>query len=323
MKLLIDQIWFRLLGPLVYGFLLYILIMVIPNSFDYLGEDYLLRDQLGMSLLALLLLEGQRIIFYFLERRFELEANTYLRIFLQLGLSFGLALGLAELMIRFEFHQVMEKLHLRNINSTIESFTYSLHQRIRIIFMALTALNQLLLLAHYFFILFQRNALESERLRKETAFNQLQTLKNKIQPHFWFACLEKLRDLVPQSPEASEHFIKQLSLFYRYSLNHSDRELISLEEELKFVANYLFLLNTGPGNCIQLEQRIDEKSQSKLLPSRILQKLIENLTLEYASSPARPLKILIESQARQLSLGYEAQEKLIPLTTAQEDLIPH
>ncbi len=70
-----------------------------------------------------------------------------------------------------------------------------------------------------------------------------------MNPHFLFNSLNTLSGVIEQKPELGTAFIKKLSDIYRYVLEQSDKEMVSLNEEMKFVDDYIFLLKMRFGEA--------------------------------------------------------------------------
>ena len=82
---------------------------------------------------------------------------------------------------------------------------------------------------------------KNEELKRENLLAKYEALKNQVNPHFLFNSLNTLSGLVEQKPELATDFIKKLSDIYRYVLEQNDKELVSINDEMKFVEDYIFL----------------------------------------------------------------------------------
>jgi len=92
-----------------------------------------------------------------------------------------------------------------------------------------------------FLLSWRKSAVDAERLRKESVEAQYNSLRNQVNPHFLFNSLNALTNLVYQNQDEAVKFIKQLSEVYRYVLSTRDKEVVSVEEEVKFLNSFLFL----------------------------------------------------------------------------------
>lgn len=320
-----NKVPFRigLLKAIVHGTLLYLLILIIPNSLDYLSDSYQIGDHAwAVLLMGIYQLLHHRLAHY-LEKPLPREDFLMERIGVQTLMSILLGLVLATWLVYVEFHQIKVKLRETNLNSPADAFEITMNLRMYIIFVAVIFLDELITHAVQFFTMYQDKTWEAEQIRKEMIVNQLTTLKNQIQPDFWFACLKVLQKLVHQSPEKSERYIKQLSYYYRFSLNHSEKELISLREEMHFVETYWYLVQAGALGSMSLQVDIEEDDYQKLIPSKAMQKLLERLLEAWKPGEGSLLEIQIHTRGNYLHIclfteGRPTQLDLLTLLSLDE-----
>ena len=99
-------------------------------------------------------------------------------------------------------------------------------------------------------------AVTAEQLQKETIKSQYESLRSQVNPHFLFNSLNALTNLVYEDQDKAAKFIKQLSDVYRYVLETRDKELVSLDDELKFLHSYLFLQQIRFGNKLKVDIKL-------------------------------------------------------------------
>ncbi len=129
---------------------------------------------------------------------------------------------------------------------------------------------------------------------------QLDVLKQQVNPHFLFNSLNSLIALIGENPRQAEAFAEELSSVYRYVLRANEQNLTDLSTELEFIHSYYHLLKTRHGNGLQLNIAIDERFNVYQLPPLTLQLLVENAVKHNVTLPDLPLFIEItsDSQAR-------------------------
>jgi sensor histidine kinase YesM len=115
--------------------------------------------------------------------------------------------------------------------------------------------------------------LQWQALQNEIELNKL---KSQLNPHFIFNCMNIIRALVDEDPKKSKDSITRLSNILRSSLLMGRKKVISLEEELNLVNDYLNLEETRFEERLQLKMEIEEKALDHLLPPMLLQTLVEN-----------------------------------------------
>ena len=96
--------------------------------------------------------------------------------------------------------------------------------------------------SYYFYGRWNQSNLETEKLRTQQIFSQLEALKSQISPHFLFNSLNTLVALISENQQQAIEFTQKLSEVYRYILQYKDKELVKLSTELEFIKSYVFLL---------------------------------------------------------------------------------
>lgn len=170
----------------------------------------------------------------------------------------------------------------------------------------------------YFFEQWKVKLLEAERLATEKALAQREraqvqydNLKNQLNPHFLFNSLASLHSLIFENQELASQFLQQLSKVYRYVLENKEKELVSLQTEVKFVQHYLMLLKTRFGDGLLTEIRIEPGKEGKQIVPVALQILIENALKHNVIGEDTPLKICIRTQGDFLRVTNNLQKKSI------------
>ncbi|MBI5167944.1 MAG: histidine kinase [Candidatus Eisenbacteria bacterium] len=135
---------------------------------------------------------------------------------------------------------------------------------------------------------FYRQAIERaqqvERIRAELAQAELRALRAQINPHFLFNTLNAIASLISENPDAAEDVVTRLADVFRYALTSSSREHAKLADELAFLRSYLAIERVRLGDRLRVEERIEPGVESALLPSLLLQPLVEN-AVRYAVAP--------------------------------------
>jgi LytS/YehU family sensor histidine kinase len=86
-------------------------------------------------------------------------------------------------------------------------------------------------------------------------------------------------------------FIKKLSFMYRYILQSGDRDMVTVEEELKFLESYSYLIKTRYRGRFVLNINLKDENLKKELPPLALQLLVENAVKHNEISASHPLKV--------------------------------
>lgn len=156
----------------------------------------------------------------------------------------------------------------------------------------------------------QNTSLQAERLQRERAQAQFNTLKNQISPHFLFNTFNTLSSLIYiEEEEKTVQFIQELKSVFRYILDNRNRELVELQTELDFVRAYFYLLKIRFKESIQLALQLPESVFQYEIPPLTLQMLIENAVKHNAFSKAEPLHIDITADGQYLQVRNNRQAR--------------
>ena len=155
--------------------------------------------------------------------------------------------------------------------------------------------------------------LKTEKLQKENLKSELQGIKNQIDPHFLFNSLNVLRSLVFKDPTKAYEFINRLSLVYRVILESSRRTVISVEEEMKLLTSYVFLMQTRFSTALIFKFEIPaDELKSGIMPTA-LQVLVENAIKHNSFSSEEPLIIEVFVEKEHIVVRNQIQRKIDPI----------
>lgn len=143
----------------------------------------------------------------------------------------------------------------------------------------------------------QELSLIAERQEKHNALLQLNTLKEKVNPHFLFNSLGSLNALIEQDAPLAQSFVMKLSKVYRYVLEPHANSLASVSEEIRFASEYFFLLKIRFGQSLApLDIQVSAQHLALQIPFISIQSLIENAVKHNIVSKEQPLQIRIYSE---------------------------
>lgn len=172
-----------------------------------------------------------------------------------------------------------------------------------------TAVITLFMTSRSFLFCWKQTAIDAERLQRENLAARYENLKSQVNPHFLFNSLNALTNLVYEDQDKAVKFIKQLSDVYRYVLDTRDREVVPLEEELKFLESYVYLQQIRFGDKLKIDLHLN--GTRSLVAPLSLQMLIENAIKHNVVSEKDPLHVKVYSDDQYLSVENNLQKKMV------------
>ncbi len=126
-------------------------------------------------------------------------------------------------------------------------------------------------------------ALKAQSLAQEA---QLKMLRYQLNPHFLFNTLNAISTLIIDNQNRiANQTVMRLSEFLRYTLDQDPMKKVTLRQEIDALNLYLNTERLRFGDRLRLEFAVEEGALQALVPSLLLQPLIEN-AVKYAVSPA-------------------------------------
>ena len=104
---------------------------------------------------------------------------------------------------------------------------------------------------------------------------KIEALANQINPHFLFNTLTSVSSLIRSEPEKARTLIVKLSGLLRRLLRSQDH-FVTLREELEAIDEYLDIESIRFGPQLKIEKHIDPATLDLIVPSMMLQPIVEN-----------------------------------------------
>jgi sensor histidine kinase YesM len=123
------------------------------------------------------------------------------------------------------------------------------------------------------------------RLETQATSAQLAMLRYQLNPHFLFNTLNSISTLVLlKQTEPANAMLSRLSSFLRYTLINEPTGRVTVAQEVDTLKLYLDIERMRFEERLRTAFRIDPATETALLPSLLLQPLVEN-AIKYAVSP--------------------------------------
>jgi signal transduction histidine kinase len=138
-------------------------------------------------------------------------------------------------------------------------------------------------------------ALQKSRLESSLRQAELETLRTRLNPHFLFNCLQNIAVLTQENPKTANQMLTRLGELLRNALRGDARPETSLESEIALTKSYVAVEKVRFGERLSVLFDIAPETQSALVPTFLLQPLIENAILHGLRGISREGAILVRS----------------------------
>jgi len=154
---------------------------------------------------------------------------------------------------------------------------------------------------------------EQERLLMHA---RMEALQNQINPHFLFNTLNTISSLVRFDPDAARELISKLATILRRLLSSTD-SFVPLREEVEFIDNYLDIEVVRFGrDKLHVMKDLDPSSLDVMVPSMLLQPLVENSVKHGLSSKVEGGSIFLRSRLSDTRLIIEVEDNGVGMAAA-------
>jgi two-component system LytT family sensor kinase len=137
--------------------------------------------------------------------------------------------------------------------------------------------------ARDYFLRYRSHEIETARLQSETAQlhaqlaqAKLDALNAQLNPHFLFNTLNAVSSLVERDPRGVRRMIARLSELLRYTLDGGHEAEVLVTDEIAFLERYLEIMQIRFDDKLEIDVQVGEDAREALVPSLILQPLVEN-----------------------------------------------
>jgi two-component system LytT family sensor kinase len=152
-----------------------------------------------------------------------------------------------------------------------------------------------------------RNEMKLEQQKSLLMEARLQALTSQINPHFLFNTLNSVSSLIRTNPEQARLMILKLSRILRRLLRKHEH-LSPLRDELDFIDDYLSIEQIRFGGKLRFEKQIEHGAMDMLVPSMLLQPLIENCIKHGISGKVEGGTIVLRARRERSTLYLSVQD---------------
>ncbi len=161
----------------------------------------------------------------------------------------------------------------------------------------------------------------AERLNAELSRAQLDVLRAQLNPHFLFNALNGITVLARRGQSRQvEELVDHLSSLLRHSLDASKTQHVPLRVEMEALRHYIDIEKVRRGDRLAVSLDVPDGVQAALVPSLLLQPLVENAIRHGADGEQGPLAVSVRARAEGGLLVIEVRDDGVGLATgARQD----
>ena len=136
---------------------------------------------------------------------------------------------------------------------------------------------------------------QTNRLERQLAEARLDALRRQLDPHFLFNTLNVISSLVERDPRGVRRMIARLGGLLRFSIEGAEAPEITLRQELTLLEQYLDIMQVRFQGRLEAIVQADPQTLDALVPTLILQPLVENAIKHGIERQREGGRILIET----------------------------
>ncbi len=294
-KLFIYHPLFRILSPVVIGVIVYLLILLINNNTDQLQEQFL-GQELYVCIGLSYLIQELSIFLLWMFQKYKLTKSELSTLIFQILASLTLCVIVVSAAMILYFKYVLgfspnsEELWVFN----------SIFSSICLIYISLYV-------SHQYLHRVNTKKLAYELLLKQNVEDDFLDFETTINAKLLFESLDALIILLHQDKDKTDDFLDCMGRVYRYILSTKNRELVSIDEELESLREFVKLLNYLPHRKLILHTKIT--TSSLVVPNSLLF-IVEQIMRSSIRSERTELSLLLEEQNNTTRLKYLAVDKV-------------
>jgi len=127
-----------------------------------------------------------------------------------------------------------------------------------------------------YYLRFREKERIAAQLQSQLVHAQMRALRMQLNPHFLFNTMNSISSLMRTDVPAADLMLEQLSRLLRITLHRGDAQFIPLSDEMEFIEMYLAMQDRRFSGRVRQQMSVDPSVHDALVPSMILQPIVEN-----------------------------------------------
>jgi two-component system, LytTR family, sensor kinase len=160
----------------------------------------------------------------------------------------------------------------------------------------------------------RERAVRGQQLETQLVEARLSALQQQLHPHFLFNTLHAISALMHRDVEAADRTLMRLSDLLRLTLDRLGQQEIPLESELEFLGKYVEIEQTRFADRLVVRFDVHPETLDILVPTLLLQPLVENAIKHGVSRKSGPGHIDITAKRSNGHLWMEVRDDGVGLS---------
>ena len=127
-----------------------------------------------------------------------------------------------------------------------------------------------------YYLSFREKERIAQQLQSQLIHAQMRALRMQLNPHFLFNTMNSISSLMRSDVGAADLMLEQLSRLLRITLHRGDAQFIPLSDEMEFIEMYLAMQDRRFSGRVRQSVNVDPGVHDAMVPSMILQPIVEN-----------------------------------------------
>ena len=173
--------------------------------------------------------------------------------------------------------------------------------------------------AYYYVQKISSSEIQKAELAKQLQVVKMQVLKSQLNPHFLFNTLNSISSLIDENGYKAQHMIGILGDLLREVLLVKDENMVLVRKEMIILNKYIEIMQTRFSDHLIVESNIDETAKEAMIPSMLLQPIMENSFEHGYSYDSINLKVNLSISRTDKWLVIRIQNNGAPISVTKND----
>lgn len=168
--------------------------------------------------------------------------------------------------------------------------------------------------SYYYIQRISKSEIQKVQLSRQLQNIKMQALKSQLNPHFLFNTLNSISSLIKEDANKAQRTISNLGDLLREVLLVKDENMIPVHKEMDILNKYLEIMQTRFSDHLIIENEVEKDIEEALIPSMLLQPIMENSFEHGYSYNSTNLKVILSISKTEKWLKIQIQNNGAPIS---------